>query len=83
MPDLSLDVGDAAEFAGIPQFPCDCLAAGRGGPGVSLQRFAGRPACGITQRRAGLDRFTSLLGGSDGGPLPGLCQGNLLLPFLR
>jgi len=59
MPNLSLDVGDAAELAEILQFFCDWLAAEHGGLGASLQRYVGRPAGGITQLRADLDRFTS------------------------
>jgi hypothetical protein len=74
MPNLSLDVGDAAELAEILQFFCHWLAAEHGGLGASLQRFVGRPACGITQLRADLDRFTFLLGGSGGEPLFEPCQ---------
>jgi hypothetical protein len=74
MPNLSLDVGDAAELAEILRFFCDWLAAGHGGLGASLQRFVGRPAYGITQLRADLDRFTFLLGGSDREPLFKPCQ---------
>lgn len=66
MPNLSLDVGDAADLAEILQFFSGWLAAEHGGLGASLQRFVGRPACGITQLRADLDRYTFLLGGSGG-----------------
>jgi hypothetical protein len=74
MPNLSLDVGDAAELAEILQFLCDWLTAEHGGLGASLQRYVVRPACGITQLRADLDRFTFLLGGSDGELLFEPCQ---------
>jgi hypothetical protein len=65
MPSLSLDVGDAAELAEMLQFLSDWLAAD-GSLGTSLNRFVGHPAYGISQLRADLDRFTFLLGGSDG-----------------
>jgi hypothetical protein len=74
MPNLSLDVGDAAELAEILQFFGDRLAAEHGGLSASLQRFVGRPACGITQLRADLDRFTFLLGDSNGELLVESCQ---------
>jgi hypothetical protein len=64
MPNLSLDVGDAAEHAEIPQLLCGWLVAEHGGFGALLQRYVGRPAYGITQLRADLGRFTFLLGGS-------------------
>jgi hypothetical protein len=38
---------------------------------ASLEDFVGHPACGISQLRMDLDRFTFLLGGSDGEPLFG------------
>jgi hypothetical protein len=65
MPNLGLDVGDAAELAEILQFLGGWQAAEHGGLGASLHRYVGRPACGITQLRADLDRFTFLLGGSE------------------
>jgi hypothetical protein len=65
VPSLSLDAGDAAELAEMLQFLSDWLAAD---PGLdaSLTRFVGHPAYGISHLRADLDRFTFLLGGSDG-----------------
>lgn len=69
MPNRSLDVGDAAELAEILQFLGEWLAAEHGGLGASLQRYVGRPAYGITQLRADLDRSIFLLGGSYGEPV--------------
>jgi hypothetical protein len=71
MPNLSLDVVDAAELAEMLQFLSDWLAADPGNLGASLGRFVGHPAYGITHLRADLDRFTFLLGGNDGEPLFG------------
>ena len=65
MPSLSLDLGDAAELAEMLQFLGDWLAAD-GTLEASLSRFVGHRAYGISQLRADLDRFTFLLGGSDG-----------------
>ncbi len=39
--------------------------------GASLEEFVGHPAYGTGQLRGDLDRFTFLLGGSDGEPLFG------------
>ncbi|HEV8279868.1 MAG TPA: hypothetical protein VGQ26_29840 [Streptosporangiaceae bacterium] len=71
MPSLSLDAGDAAELAEMLQFLSGWLTVEQGDLGASLDRFVGHPAYGITQLRADLDRFTFLLGGSDGEPLFG------------
>jgi hypothetical protein len=71
MPSLSLDAGDAAELTETLQFLSDWLTADPGNLGASLDRFVGHPAYGITHLRADLDRFTFLLGGSDGEPLFG------------
>lgn len=65
MPSLSLNVVDAAELAEMLRFLSDWLAADPGLQ-VSLGRFVGHPAYGVTELRADLDRFTFLLGGSDG-----------------
>jgi hypothetical protein len=50
------------------------LARDPGRPAASLAEFVGYPAYRIQQLRADLDRFTFLLGGSDGEPLFGLPQ---------
>ncbi|HEV8279832.1 MAG TPA: hypothetical protein VGQ26_29660 [Streptosporangiaceae bacterium] len=71
MPSLSLDAGDAAELAEMLQFLSSWLTAEDSDLGASLGRFVGHPAYGITQLRADLDRFTFLLGGSDGESLFG------------
>lgn len=65
-----------AEKLTLPRDRSDCAAStlprhlGRlaADPGlqVSLGRFVGHPACGVTELRADMDRFTFLLGGSDG-----------------
>jgi hypothetical protein len=69
MTSLSLDASDDAELAEMLQFLSGWLAADRGLLGASLPRFTGRDAYGLSQLRSDLDRFTFLLGGSDGGPL--------------
>jgi hypothetical protein len=71
MPSLSLDAGDAAELAEMLQFLSNWLTAEHSDLGASLDRFVGHPAYGITELCADLDRFTFLLGGSDGEPLFG------------
>ena len=65
MPSLSLDAVDAAELAEILQFLTGWLTADPG-LAASLNRFVGHPAYGVSDLRADLDRFTFLLGGSDG-----------------
>jgi len=71
MPEMKLDVNDAAELAEMLQFLSHWLARDPGRLGPSLEDFAGHPAYGITQLRADLERFVFLLGGSDGGQLFG------------
>ena len=66
MPDLSLDPGDAAELAGMLQFLSEWLTADRTTLSASLTRFTGHPGYDLTQLRNDLNRFTFLLGGSDG-----------------
>jgi hypothetical protein len=74
MPEVKLDVTDAAELAEILQFPSQWLGRDPARLGASLGDFVGHPACGIAQLRGDLDRFVFLLGGSDGeslfGPAP-------------
>ena len=71
MPDMKLDVTDAAELAEMLQFLSGWLARDPGRLGPSLEEFVGHPAYGITQLRDDLERFVFLLGGSDGESLFG------------
>jgi hypothetical protein len=66
MPSVTLDAGDAAELAEMLSFLSQWLARDPGRLGASLEEFAGNPAYGIQHLRDDLDRFTFLLGGSDG-----------------
>ena len=74
VPQVNLDAGDAAELAEMLQFFSDWLVRDPGRLAASLAEFVGQPAYGTQQLRADLDRFTFLLGGSDGEPLFGLPQ---------
>ena len=74
MPQVNLDAGDAAELAEMLQFFSDWLARDPDRLAASLAEFVGHPAYSTQQLRADLDRFTFLLGGSDGEPLFGLPQ---------
>jgi hypothetical protein len=71
MPELRMDVVDAAELAELLQFISQWLARDPGRLGVSLEAFVGHPAYGIAQLRQDLNRFTFLLGGDDGESLFG------------
>jgi hypothetical protein len=71
MPEVRLDVTDAAELAEMLQFLSGWLACDPARLGPSLEEFVGHPAYGVTQLRADLERFVFLLGGSDGEPLFG------------
>ena len=71
MPELRLDVVDAAELAELLQFISQWLARDPDRLGISLEAFAGHPAYGTAQLRQDLDRFTFLLGGDDGESLFG------------
>jgi hypothetical protein len=71
MPDVRLDASDAAELAEMLQFLSSWLRRDPGRLGASLEEFVGHPAYGTGQLRGDLDRFTFLLGGSDGEPLFG------------
>jgi hypothetical protein len=66
MPSLSLDPGDAAELAEMLQFPSDWLASDHAALDASLTRYTGTSAYNASTLRNDLDRFTFLLGGSDG-----------------
>ena len=71
MPQLRLDVVDAAELAELLQFISGWLARDPDRLGISLEAFAGHPAYGTAQLRQDLIRFTFLLGGDDGESLFG------------
>jgi hypothetical protein len=71
MPEVRLDVTDAAELAEILQVLSQWLARDPGRLGPSLAEFVGHPAYGIAELRNDLERFVFLLGGSDGEPLFG------------
>jgi len=71
MPEVRLDVVDAAELAELLQFLSQWLARDRGRLGVSLGEFVGHPAYNVGELRQDLDRFTFLLGGDDGESLFG------------
>ena len=71
MPEVRLDVVDAAELAELLQFLSRWLARDRGRLGASPEEFVGHPACNVGELRQDLDRFTFLLGGDDGGSLFG------------
>jgi len=72
MPEVKLDVTDAAELAEMLQFLSQWLGRDPARLGASLEDFVGHPAYGITQLRGDLERFVFLLGGSDGQSLFGL-----------
>jgi hypothetical protein len=69
MPDMNLDLGDAAELTEILQFLRDWTAADHDHLEQSLTSFVGGPGYDLHQLRNDLDRFTFLLHGSDGEPL--------------
>ena len=71
MPEVRLDAGDAAELGEMLQFLTGWLARDPTRLAASLEEFTGHTAYGIGQLRKDLDRFTFLLGGSDGEPLFG------------
>ncbi|MDQ2895468.1 MAG: hypothetical protein M3Y09_07460 [Actinomycetota bacterium] len=69
MPDLSLNPGDAAELAEMLQFLTGWLTADHDTLSASLTGFTGHPGYDLAQLRHDLNRFTFLLGGSDGDDL--------------
>jgi hypothetical protein len=71
MPDVTLNASDAAELAELLQFLTGWLARDPARLSTSLEAYVGNPAYGTAQLRDDLDRFTFLLGGSDGEPLFG------------
>jgi hypothetical protein len=74
MPEVRLDVTDAAELTEMLQFLSQWLHRDPARLGASLEEFVGHPAYGIQQLHGDLERFVFLLGGSDGetlfGPAP-------------
>ena len=72
MPQITLDMGDAAELAEMLAFLVDWLS-GRQKPALeeSLAAFVGHPAYNTDALRADLHRFAFLLGASDGKDLFG------------
>ena len=74
MPEVRIDVTDAAELTEMLQFLSQWLDRDPARLATSLEQFVGHPAYGITQLHQDLERFVFLLGGSDGehlfGPLP-------------
>jgi hypothetical protein len=71
MPRMNLDVVDAAELAELLQFLTGWIASDPARLAPSLLAFVGHPAYGLDTLRSDLDRFTFLLGGSDGEDLFG------------
>ncbi len=66
MPEVKLDVTDAAELAEMLQFLSQWLARDPARLAASLEDFVGHPAYGLGELRGDLERFVFLLGGSDG-----------------
>ena len=71
MPEMKLDVVDAAELAELLQFLSQWLTRDPARLGASLEQFVGHPAYNIAELRQDLDRFVFLLGGDDGEALFG------------
>ena len=71
MPEIKLDVTDAAELAEMLHFLSGWLARDPARLAASLAAFVGHPAYGLDELRSDLERFVFLLGGSDGEPLFG------------
>ena len=72
MPQITLDLSDAAELAETLTFLADWLSGSQEPVlGKSLAAYVGHPAYGIDTLRADLYRFVFLLGISDGEELFG------------
>ena len=72
MPQITLDMGDAAELAEMLTFLADWLSGGQKQIlDESFAGFAGHPAYDTDALRADLHRFAFLLGASDGEELFG------------
>jgi hypothetical protein len=63
MPEVRLDLADAAELAELLQFLSQWLTRDPAGLGASLEQFVGHPAYNVGELRQDLDRFVFLLGG--------------------
>ncbi len=71
MPEVRLDSADAGELAEMLQFLSEWLTRDPRRLGASLAEFVGHPAYGLDELHGDLQRFTFLLGGSDGEDLFG------------
>jgi hypothetical protein len=71
MPRTCTGTADATELTETLQLTARWLAADPATLAPSFPGFTGHPAYGLDELRAGLDRFTFLLGGSDGEDLFG------------
>jgi hypothetical protein len=72
MPEISLDMGDAAELAEMLTFLADWLSGSqKQALGESFAAFVGHPAYNTDALLADLRRFVFLLGASDGEELFG------------
>jgi hypothetical protein len=72
MPEISLDLADAAELAEMLTFLADWLAGNQKQALTdALTAFAGHPACNTETLCADLHRFAFLLGDGDGEELFG------------
>jgi hypothetical protein len=71
VPEVRLDLADAAELAELLQFLVQWLARDPVRLGASLEAFVGHPAYNLSELRQDLNRFTFLLGGDDGEALFG------------
>ncbi len=65
MPDVRLDLADAAELAELLRFLSQWLTRDPARLGASLEEFVGRPAYNVGELRQDLDRFVFLPGGDD------------------
>ena len=74
MPRTCIDTADAIELTETLQLIAGWLASDPSRLTASLLDFIGHPAYGPPQLRQDLDRFTFLLGGSDGEELFGQDQ---------
>ena len=71
MPEVRLDLADAAELAELLQFLSQWLTRDPARLAASLEEFVGHPAYNVAELRQDLDRFVFLLGGDDGEALFG------------
>jgi hypothetical protein len=69
MPAFSLDTADAIELAELLQFLAGWLTADPATLSPSFLAYVGHPAYSLDTLRTDLNRFTFLLGGSDGDDL--------------